>query len=178
MNELEAKLEQAHRDRTMQIGTLEQMDCEIESLKEQIAEEKKPKLRHGDYGLWDREASLSSDNLTFIALEVGDKLHWLSKDNSNSTYKKDCGPVDYKNLDDFVKLGNIFDDLKALQEDVTEFVSHSTKTDRCIRFKLNREGALHVAIEKEGGVQAGLHLDISHITPLLRQMEMTMKRNK
>jgi hypothetical protein len=89
---------------------------------EEAKEAAKPKLRHGDYGLWRRECSSKDAPLEFIAMQVGDKIHWFTSYHGNPHCTEgDCGPVNYSTLDDFVRLGNIFDDIAKRGEELERF---------------------------------------------------------
>jgi hypothetical protein len=89
----------------------------IIELETQIADEAKPKLRHGDYGT-------CTNGLTFvISGNTHDAIANMSI-NTRETWGANSGTGLYNTA---TVLGNIFDDLKALQENVTEFEYENTR---------------------------------------------------
>ena len=111
--ELEAK-SRVINDFLVNFGEQKIQVCkEIAALEASIAEEAKPKLRHGDYGLrgHDRFIYTSNSNKYDIA-------HYADTDTYCSNFTKKEHDASYGGT---VILGNTFDDLTALQENVTEF---------------------------------------------------------
>ncbi len=114
-----ARLEQVLRDRTI---ANDAFNKEILAIKVKLAEEAKPKkvqLRHGDYG---------------VRTKQGNRPIIMTKSNTNSCivaggiggmWDHDCREEDYEEkfclTQGYVKLGNIFDDIKANSEDLREF---------------------------------------------------------
>jgi len=84
----------------------------INEITDKIAEAEKPNLRHGDYGADTYNKMPTVLMRTTINSEL---IKWAGAEK----------PANYNNdtmtPGDFQKLGNIFDDLKALQEDRAEF---------------------------------------------------------
>jgi len=85
----------------------------IDKAKKELAELDKPKLRHGDYGLWDCYPE------EYVAIKTKGGLSWFSGASFLSHPETDCGVVDYNNLHHFTRLGNIFDELKRYREELT-----------------------------------------------------------
>lgn len=97
---------------------------EIEILEKSLADEEKPELRHGDYGF--------ADGCPRMTAKYDDDVRHYGETGNHT------GAIN--NLPIKVVLGNIFDDLKALQEDVTEFEVN------CDTVKADR-----VSVEIQGG---------------------------
>lgn len=160
MKELEAKLAQAIKDRDTQTDC---MNIEIALIEEQIAEEAKPKLRHGDY--WPINGSYQ------IVLKRDSDLE-LFGDRSG------CGMrPGISNLE--LRTGNIFDDLKALQEDVTEFEIEESKKHYSLKASLYTASDGGVQLVDSSGHEIGIDSAIlSAFILKLRQMEATLKREQ
>ncbi len=149
--ELKAKLEQAERDRIVTIGPL---DAEIAHLKAKIAEAEKPKLRHGDIWMKDRQV----------------RLH-LKEYNDDG---RDCMTTDadlFTNLGSYhqgepvlANLKDIFDDLKALQEPLDNFNIKGAVTRWC------NDGDLAI------GPRYVNPSDVDEFIRKLQQMRATQKR--
>ena len=105
--ELEHKLAQARKDREQMNVTF---DAEINSLKAQIAEGEKPKLklRGGDYGFFNKVRPR-----LFVKNEG--KIRSVIDESDTPT----GNPENF--LDDYTILGNIFDDMQAMSEPLEEF---------------------------------------------------------
>ena len=87
---------------------------EIERLREQLAKAEKPKLRHGDFGMW------KGTNYGFVVDksekdEIYTHLLWKSNDLRNQKRQDDMS------LREVAILGNIFDLLKEWSEDLERF---------------------------------------------------------
>lgn len=158
MNQTQAKLDELtkHRDDT---------DKRIEELKATLAEEQKLKLRHGDYGFGTNWDCNDADAFVFT--------HQTSEE--KSFYASGMGQIN-TDPDKHPVLGNIFDDLKAMQEDVTEFEIEGYYDGEVVKFKLTTDGRVLVRfknntlyIHKE---QLGGH------ALKLRQMQATLKRRQ
>ena len=102
----------------------EKLAIELKELKAELKAADMPEFRHGDYGVW-----LATNQCFTVDMSEGGVIHLLwvggEKRNTWSTNSR----VLKKNA---IILGNIFDDLKALKEPLTEF-----EVDGC-EFKLNR----------------------------------------
>ncbi len=128
LKEVEVKLEQNAADMRAIEGAAAVIGLEITNLKATLAEEQKPKLRHGDYGYSDR------NNGNFLVLENNDDglCYWDKGFGLGAQIDTSDGRKH------FVKSGNIFDDLKAMSEELEEFtVEDSIGTSE---FKANISG--------------------------------------
>ena len=132
----------------------------IDKAKAKLAEESKP--RNGDY-------NVKTGKMAYAISDKGVCREPMWRD-SNRTW--------WNGYDDLTPDGNIFDDLKALQEDVTEFEITDEFNDKLIVSIDN--GAIHFKIKPvskferdcmrfEGEAKADLILK-------LRQMEATLRR--
>ena len=100
--------------------------AKIKEIEAKLAAEQKPKLRHGDYGVF--------DDIKFTVTEVTEtraSFLWQTCHEWSTSLRLTCYQIDK-----LVVLGNIFDDIKALQEDVTEFETVNRWGDRKIRAKI------------------------------------------
>jgi len=106
MTDLEAKLEELkeHKQTT---------DDRIAELEQQIAEAKKPKLRHGDYGFGGNWATGPN---AFIYTDQSRNAE--ERESEKAYYDNRMGQINVNHAKHPV-LGNIFDDLAAMAEDVT-----------------------------------------------------------
>jgi hypothetical protein len=178
MSDTQAKLDAAQIKRNAIFADIESLtanekkaDAEIEALKAKLAEEQKPKLRHGDYG-YDKDG----DPCLYLCAQ--------SKDRGDGPMRR-CSSAwlyEYEITGDNFKIvtviGNIFDDLKALQEDVTEFKVGNGEGigDEADGYFNARFDGRHVWLKVDDD---GLYFepeDISIIILNLRQMEATLKR--
>lgn len=121
-DELKAlKLKQDHAKAS--IGGMEQgclkREFDINALEIKIADEAKPKLRHGDYGYNGNSKACMVNQLHD---GHGNKLT-VSNSSESYTYvfRQEDTADQCRHFDPKDVLGNIFDDLKAMQEDLTEF---------------------------------------------------------
>lgn len=155
MTENESKLQALleHQDNTA---------GEIAELEKAIAEEQKPKLRHGDYGLSDRQ-----DSSHLVCADNAGALRW-----TNFTGGYDGKRVtEGDHISHFVHFGNIFDDLTALQEDVTGFDYDNTG------FRLKGRD-LQLKYHNNGRGQTW-NIDLTpELVMQIRQMEATLKRRE
>ena len=149
---------------------LEQVDKDIEALlankaeiEAEIEAEKKPKLRHGDYGMCveagkDRRIVINHE---FKLVTAGDGcLHDYEDDRYNPN------PV----------LGNIFDDLEAMQEDVTQF---KMENGGLCNLSANYTSIGNLLIKQTDGESIVIHkAQIDTFILKLRQMEATLKRRQ
>ena len=112
------------------------LEEDIEQLKKRIADEQKPKMRHGDYGFspsgegaGDQPRITLSCNNTMVTAGNGS----VNNTNRVSNEKYFPNPV----------LGNIFDDLKAMSKDLTEFTLYQDDDDG-LEVKLNKNGTITI----------------------------------
>jgi len=108
---LKEQREQLVRDHRLAMNGIDsKFDEALGKINAQIAEAENPKLRHGDYGI-------DETNERFVVAEqstlVGSPKAFYA-DQGGQRRADEHIPSKYR-------LGNIFDDLKALQEEVTEF---------------------------------------------------------
>ena len=168
LKEAQVKLEQANTDCDAMELNRTNVSTEIAELKAKLAEEQKPKLRHGDYGL-DCMGSRS-----VIAINQGGRLVKSMANGYTDCYNAVCiqnhrYPV----------LGNIFDDLKAIQEDVTEF-----EIEGCgfkLRVTISGTDIAISVIEPGQGEMKTTYIPQQRQAELvlkLRQMGATVKRNQ
>jgi len=97
--------------RTLQ-RVIDRVNLEITTISKKIEAEKKPELRHGDYG-YDKDGGFR------IMISHDFKLYTAG---DGCLHDANLGCYDL-----VVVLGNIFDDLKAMQEDVDEFEVKQTE---------------------------------------------------
>ena len=90
-------------------------DEELATLKSELAEAKKPELRHGDYGLGTNWGADSIDAFVYTDQSRTDKL-----EQEKAYYANRMGQINVDHAKHSV-LGNIFDDLKAVTEPLTGF---------------------------------------------------------
>ncbi len=123
-----------------------------------IAEPEEPKLRHGDYGL-----SLTDSHPRLYVYDNG--IRW-----ANQSYVEghDCIPGN-------PILGNIFDDLKAMQGDVEEFEVTSVNSLK-VAISIDKVGDVHLSDDEEDIWILGK--DIPTLILNLRCMEATLKRKQ
>lgn len=139
----------------------DKLKAEVVELGKKIAEAKKPELRDGDYGP-DENGQMS----IALARGGGEFFYYQRGVNSNHPGYK---PV--------TVLGNIFDDLKALQEDVTEFetVDGSRQNEIEVDFT---EKHLRIVDKDAGGHLAITIENLPDFILKLRQIQATLKRNE
>jgi hypothetical protein len=160
------KVEQAsNKDNSDKLGE------EMARLTKELAESKKPKATHGDYGYSDRQ-----ETTHLVISDSAGALRW--SDFTGGYYGKCVEVGDHASH--FVCLGNIFDDLTALQEDVKEF---EIKSDVGYRIGIKGEikgNAIFIKQEHEG-VKKHLVIDPDILPAFilnLRQMQSTLKRQE
>jgi len=136
---------QVNRDRLFQ---------EQRNLEAMIEAEKNPKLRHGDYGY---------------------NIHGNSRVRLNGKTYYEEGEVAGFMEDKLTKIeGNIFDDLKSMQEDVTEF-TFTSESDPLLVEVTDIDG---IRLSVKGAVIYVYRDEISSFVLKLRQMEATLKRRQ
>ena len=168
----EARLEQARRDRQIAIDAA---DKEIESLLAEIEAEKKPVLRHGDH----------DGHMVYI-----DVISHLVDNKKYSYYNNFTALSDglITNLDGSdmgVIVGNIFDDLKAMQEDVEEFEMEATGHENtcgavAVGDAINPRGLIFLSIERNDEIKS-THLtdeEFEIFTKKCQSKLATLKRRK
>lgn len=164
-----AKLDQAIAD---QDRVTNEMAAEVERLKAKLAEEQKPKLRHGDYGIdyGKEEKSVPFPMLAFNPHRGVTPVRIAHKDGSGGfEHDKDSTAITW--------LGNIFDDLKALQKDVTEGsyfyeCEHGSKD----KIEVYLSDAVWLSTKNTTERFRLSMQDLSLFILKLRQMEATLKR--
>jgi len=130
-------------------------DRDISRLKAELAEAKKPKLRHGDI----RTFGISKEIGIIDLSESQHHVIWRNGD------KRNCASADESEL--IGTLYEVFDDLKAIQEPLEEF------SMGWFNFKWDEDGKL--------SLDCGSYIDPDDIAEFilnLRRMEATMKRNE
>ena len=177
--ETNAKIEQNAVDLASVQANRSELEADIETLKAKLAEEQKPKDKVGDYGL-----SRMKRGGFFIAEDRKHGLLWNSSGSSDSTVISEvkettCVP------DNFIHLGNIFDDIAALQEDVTEFEVPETDDEWGIKVDIDDEHEqVQLRVVYSSGVEdreQGLSFRFGQLSALilnLRKMEATQKRRQ
>jgi hypothetical protein len=152
---LQAKKEQCQRD----IEALEQNKADLQR---QIEAEGKVELRHGDYGF-------HGDGDMWVVLMRKKGLEMFG---SNSGSGRDANIPAF---DSYVKAGNIFDDLKAMQEDVTEFEIETGINQN--KIKVDSTGKHFRIVDKyTGGHLAIAAENLPDFILKLRQMQAYLKR--
>lgn len=137
-------------------------EAEIRRIKAEIKAEKKPKLRHLDYGVSDRGYG------GFVAVNG----RWVNQ------YGNTGDEIDAEAKRHFVTLGNTLDDLKALSEDVTESSVKSRGT-MTINIKTREDKYNNrVCIEQGGDYFFVPHETLGDFILKLRQMQATIKRKE
>ncbi len=137
-----------------------------DELEAQLAEAEKSELRHGDYGVW-------NTGQFWLALYRNRVLEAFGSC-SGAGMKVSAMP-----REQFIILGNIFADLKAMKEDLTEFCRKDLNGKQgcgtnAFAFAINGS-----RIEYRGHNFACLGLEeISKLILNLRRMEATLKRKK
>ena len=113
--EIQNKIDSISADRDALERTRNKLSGDIALLLKQIAEAEKPKLRHGDFGLWVNEKDW------FVVDDSGDDriyihLLWAGKHDKRNQWR-----YDNKFLAKATIFGNIFDLLKEWSEDLEYF---------------------------------------------------------
>ena len=168
---LQAELEAIEASKKRNIATIDGINrslsgkdkriCEIEKM---IAEESKPKLRHGDYGTWEGDYGKGK---AYLHVQCDDSLSPVS--NTECYYGQTS--VD----DAYAIQGNVFDDLKAMQENVTEF-KVKDEDGSTVEFSIRGGQMMIIAEDEDGEIVTYFELS-DNVALKLQQMEATMKRN-
>ena len=160
-----AELQLGYKNATGFIGTWQASRSDIarkiEVLRAELAEAKKPKLRHGDYGI---------GNSTMRIALWDERERKLTQGGCNTF---PCG-------DSYLKpssiLGNIFDDLKALQEPLKEFEIDGSGYKLTAKAQPNSDILLSIAGYGEDRISTFIPLKrIPKLILNLRRVERTMK---
>ncbi len=139
----------------------------IDKAKSELSALDKPKLRHGDYGT-------TGSGYNFLIADNGKELCWV-----NDSYVA----LPIKSLPDetFICLGNIFDDLKAMSEDLTEFVSTVRFGDKIQTFIGSKGIKIHFINKNCKYPENDRELNLEEATEYYRnfgQLLATFKRGK
>jgi len=139
------------------------LEDEKEELEKQLREAKEPKLRNGDYGINE------SDGSEFVLT--------LQSSQNKFFYSDGGGEIDaLKHASDHVIYGNIFDDLKAMQENVEEKAEFEYQCETWSSHNLSLKMLdQQVSVRCTGSIHLSLPL-LSKFNDKLRQMEATLKR--
>jgi mRNA-degrading endonuclease RelE of RelBE toxin-antitoxin system len=127
LDKLNAKRKQSNVDIEALQENRNKLDARHSALEAKIADEAKPKLRHGDYGALTTLSGLhmavyidvSGENGAFADVAI------FAEDVA-SVNRTHMSQWDSYSKVNFVKYGNIFDEITSLQEDVTEFKTKAT----------------------------------------------------
>jgi len=140
----------------------------IAEIDKQIAGESKPKLRHGDIRMWPTRSELGIIDLS----EPNCHVIWKNGD------KRNCASVNNSKL--VGTITEVFDDLKAMQENVTECSLDScrVKTKRVVFEVDTLEDSLSISIYSRGKREAIICVPLSDSSLKLRQMQATIKRRQ
>ncbi len=136
---------------------------DITELERKIEESKKPELRHGDYGYASEEPELR------LWVDCDDGLQWCNEDIVKGT---SCDAH-------AVALGNIFDDLDALKEDVDGFEIKCGSGDSMIIKFLTYLGKPRIHFTNHCGWKHTFYLTEEHLSTLpmkIKQFAETLKR--
>ena len=119
-NEIKAELERldaareiCEREMTALTYAVDEYRNMVTALMAQLAEAEKPEFEDGDYGLTIQKRGVDSGVCSFIF--VGGSVYY-----NTGTYDEETALSDSR-FCDYVRLGNIFDDLKALSEPLRAF---------------------------------------------------------
>ena len=114
----------------------------LAALEAQFAEAEKREWQQGDYGLAIQKRGTDSGVYSFIF--VGDRVYYNSGTYDEKTVLLDGSFYEY------VRIGNIFDDLKALAEPLKEFKVTDKQNERTVRFH-GSLGNLYIEITGKDG---------------------------
>ncbi len=139
----------------------------IDKAKSELSTLDKPKLRHGDYGLH----GFGGDNW----LKLEGEIRWIGHDD----YLGHAGISESNFID--VKVGNLIDDLKAMSEDLTEFVSTVRFGDKIQTFIGSKGIKIHFINKNCKYPENDRELNLEEATEYYRnfgQLLATFKRGK
>jgi hypothetical protein len=140
----------------------------ILEIEAQIAEEKKPKMRNGD--VYDDDEGclviVGKRNGKFVPIREDERTTKFRQDDG---YYNNCRPA-----------FNAYDEMKALQENVTEFEMKDKHGDKLLAKRMR--GQLHLTIDVTSGFNKNVlcftEKQEAELILKLRQMEATMKREE
>jgi hypothetical protein len=137
-------------------------DEKIAELKAELAEAKKPKLRHGDYDI---------DKRLIVKANKDLDLYWCDEDGVCADQRGNV--VD----------GNSYDDLKSMQETVTEFIARNIDrdNDRSFEMTLTDDGHVRIHISPDGASSRFFTVssrDLPKLSMFIRQAEVTLRREE
>ena len=160
--ELKTQLAQAIEDQAKSADTF---TTTIDKLKEQIAEEQKPKLRHGDYGCVFDQSWVHIHGQTFWTdkgLSVTNRISMLTDRNF---------------IDDSKEILNFCDDLEDMQKDVNHFKIHCGTAQDELSFEIFNDGS-GMKVELSGKSVILDKVKLSKLKKAIVQMEATSKRKR
>ena len=154
MEDLQAQRKQASIDKDIALEAVDKMMAEIDRLDKEIADSEVT-LRHGDYGV----AEYGDSPRLYV--EDEDEMKWCSSEG----LEYELGSAGSGSL----ILGNIFDDLKAIQEPLKEFEIENTPYNEIEANISSRD--IYIYQAENCMVVRDIHTLIQN----LRRMEATMK---
>lgn len=167
-SEIQAEINVMERHLAARETEVRHIEEQIAVARNQLAE--KPKLRHGDYGVY-KDGLYGGVGNIVIRPKHGD-LKMCHKNSMLGLDAKDevcCGGG-------FITLGNIFDDLTALSKNMTEFKVEETQYTDGFTVRIGSQ-----AIWMRDKMGAQVHVDKNNFSTFilnLQIMEATMKRQK
>ena len=169
--ELKAKQQQNASDIEAVQANKDRLIAEMEALEAQIEAEKKPKLKNG------QRFMSHSTGTCYVYDALSDRAGVIGATAGQINAQSHFGEAG------FTLLSDIFDDLKALQEDVTEFSlrNNDRDNDRSLDVALTDDGHVKISIDPDGATGRNFTVssrDLSEAILKLRQMEATLKRKQ
>ncbi|KKN01496.1 hypothetical protein LCGC14_1127250 [marine sediment metagenome] len=139
---------------------------------EQAEKKCKPELRHWDYGLTDVD-DYDAPNRKRIFINQGKGMQSIRSDGS----KGDASPCHISNYSGYTILGNLDDDLEALQKDVSEFKINCDCSLACGNSLIATIDGGQIRLEIKEGDKTGILVDLkSPFILKLRQLVATAER--
>ncbi len=161
------KVEQAsNKDNSDKLGE------ELHRLKAELEAAKKPELRHGDI----RAFGISSEMGILDLSEPQHHVIWKNGD------KRNCASADKSEL--VSTISEVFDDLKALSESLTEFEirNRDRDNDRSLKIELTDYGHVRISIKPDGGATGRQFTvscrDLSDLSMAVRRLQHTLRSKK
>ena len=145
-------------------GSKKMFDRKIAEIEAELAEE--PKLRHGDYGY---RQGCTEPIIIMDSVNREERLCFRTKAGGMGEYTS----VRHGNC---TLLGNIFDDLKAMEEDLTEF-KMDNGTYASIEVQWHTNGQM-LRLRDKDGFMLIKYRDVPAFILNLRRMEATLKKQK
>ena len=108
----------------------------LQEKQDQLAEVEKPEWQQGDYGLAIQKRGTDSGVYSFIF--VGDRVYYNSGTYDEKTVLSDGSFYEY------VRLGNVFDDIKALAKPLKGFIEGG------VRYSINTGHGIHAGMIQIG----------------------------